>query len=344
MSRLGGWCRQGRAVAMHVWRGASSEVSYRRAAGDVGSHVTKRRVGDAELGRRCCVFVHFDAKGIVRPHTRDYLTALITDGFGIILVTNSGMLDAESESWLALRCALILIRQNRGYDFGAYRDGIAAFFQERVTAEILLLANDSLYGPLAPLGEIVERMDFGEADVWALTDSWQHRYHLQSFFVAFGPAALANTGFAAFWQQVRNVRSKWAAVHFYELWMTHHMQLAGLRCAAVWDYFLLLDAMQELHDAPELVGIIPVEQKVQRLAAERALWAWRQRIALNPTSDLWLALLQNGFPFIKRELLRFNPGHAPDLHIWHRIVREQAPQMYRLIIDDLKLTIRKQAP
>jgi len=26
------------------------------------------------------------------------------------------------------------------------------------------------------------------------------------------------------------------------------------------------------------------------------------------------------------------------------MVREQAPQMYRLIIDDLKLTIRKQAP
>ena len=77
---------------------------------------------------------------------------------------------------------------------------------------------------------------------------------------------------------------------------------------------------------------------------QRALWAWRQRIALNPTSDLWLALLQNGFPFIKRELLRFNPGHAPDLHVWHRMVREQAPQMYRLIIDDLKLTIRKQAP
>jgi len=344
MTGLKIWLRRGSALALDLWRGLMAQIFYHLAAGDYNSEVLERSAGAAALGRRCCIFVHFDARGVVRPHTREYLLALRHAGFGIIFVTNAGHLEPDSAQWLAEQCSHILIRRNRGYDFGAYRDGIATFFQERVTAEILLLANDSLYGPLAPLGEIVERMDFGAADVWALTDSWQHRYHLQTFFVAFGPAALANAGFAAFWQQVRNVRSKWAAVHFYELWMTHHMQLSGLRCAAVWDYFSLLDAMQEIHDAPQLEGIIPVEQKVRRLAAERALRAWRQRIAMNPTSDLWLALLQHGFPFIKRELLRFNPGHAPDLHIWHRMVREQAPQMYRLIIDDLKLTMRRQAP
>ena len=338
------WLRRGTALALDLWRGLMAQLFYRLAAGDHGCEVIERRAGAVALGRRCCVFVHFDAGGVVRPHTRDYLQALRQAGFGIIFVTNAGRLEPDSAQWLADHCAQILNRRNRGYDFGAYRDGIAAFFQERVTAEMLLLANDSLYGPLAPLGEIVGRMDFTAADIWALTDSWQHRYHLQSFFVAFGPTALANAGFAAFWQQVRNVRSKWAAVHFYELWMTHHMQSEGLRSAAVWDYFALLDIMQEIHDTPAPEGIIPIEQKVQRLAAERVLWCWRRRIALNPTSDLWLVLLQHGFPFMKRELLRFNPGRAPDLHIWHRMVRERAPQMYRFIIDDLKLNMRKQAP
>ncbi|WP_368419408.1 rhamnan synthesis F family protein [Rhodovarius sp.] len=338
------WLRRGQALALDLWRGFMARLFYRLAAGDYGSQVIERGTGAVGLGRRCCVFVHFDARGVVRPHTRAYLLALREAGFGIIFVTNSGVLAPDSRQWLGEHCAQILIRRNRGYDFGAYRDGIAAFVEERVTAEMLLLANDSLYGPLAPLGDIVGRMDFAAADIWALTDSWQHRYHLQSFFVAFGPAALANAGFAAFWQQVRNVRSKWATVHYYELWMTHHMLSAGLQCAAVWDYFALLDTMQEIHDAPEPAGIIPIEDKVRRLAAERALWCWRRRLALNPTSDLWLALLQHGFPFLKRELLRFNPGRAPDLHIWHRIVREQAPQMYRFIIDDLKLNMRKQAP
>lgn len=344
MTALRNWLRRGAARLVGFWRGVVAQIFYHLAAGDHGSEVIERRSGAAALGQRCCVFVHFDARGVVRPHTRAYLLALRQAGFGIILVTNAGHLEPDSAQWLAEHCALILIRRNRGYDFGAYRDGIAAFFQERVTAELLLIANDSVYGPLAPLGDTIARMDFAAADVWALTDSWQHRYHLQSFFVAFGPAALANAGFAAFWQRVRNVRSKWAAIHFYELWMAHHMQSAGLRCAAVLDYFALLDTVQEIHDAPEPEGVIPVEQKVRRLAAERALWCWRQRIAMNPTSDLWLALLQHGFPFLKRELLRLNPGHAPDLHLWHRMARERAPEMYRIIIDDLKLSMRKQAP
>jgi len=344
MTGLKIWLRRGSALALDLWRGLMAQIFYHLAAGDHGSEVLERSAGAAPLGRRCCVFVHFDAQGVVRAHTRDYLLALRDAGFGVIFVTNAGRLEPESAKWLAGHCTLILIRRNRGYDFGAYRDGIIAFFEEKVAAEMLLLANDSLYGPLAPLSDIVGRMNFATADIWALTDSWQHRYHLQSFFVAFGPVALANAGFAAFWQRVRNVRSKWAAIHFYELWMAHRMQSAGLRCAAVWDYFGLLETIQEIHDTPTPDSIIPIEQKVRRLAAERALWAWRQRIALNPTSDLWLVLLQHGFPFIKRELLRFNPGRAPDLHIWHRMVRESAPRMYQLIIDDLKLNMRKQAP
>jgi hypothetical protein len=306
--------------------------------------VTKRRVGDAELGRRCCVFVHFDAKGIVRPHTRDYLTALITDGFGIILVTNSGMLDAESESWLALRCALILIRQNRGYDFGAYRDGIAAFFEQRVAADVLVIANDSVYGPFTQFDSIITRMDFSKSDVWALTDSWQHRYHLQSYFVAFGPVALANPAFTAFWKGVRNVRSKWAAIRFYELRMTHLMEAGGLRCAAIWDYFAVVDALQDIADSSVVCSSLPIQCQALNEMAEHSLWCARRRLPMNPTSDLWLALLSLGFPFIKTELLRLNPSRTPNLVVWHRLVRDRAPQMYEKIILDLKLRVQREAP
>lgn len=336
--------RRGATLATGLWRIITARFFYHLAAGDQGSQVTERRLGSAPLGRRCCVFVHFDDRGVVKQHTRCYLSALRQAGFGIIFVTNAANLEPESAQWLSEHCALILIRRNRGYDFGAYRDGIAAFFQTGIKADLLLLANDSVYGPLVGLGELFDRMDFSRADVWSLTDSWQHRYHLQSFFLVFGPAALASPDFADFWQRVRNVRSKWAAIYFYELWMTHRMQSAGLRCAAIWDYFTLLGTLQEAHNAPPPDGSVTTEQEVRRLAAERVLSCWRRRIALNPTSDLWLPLLQDGFPFIKRELLRLNPGSVPDLHIWHGLVPKRDPQMYRLIIDDLKLSMRKQAP
>lgn len=340
MTRLRHWA----SLMRSLWRVVTARFFYHLAAGDQSSQVTERRPGLVALGRRCCVFVHFDSCGVVRRHTRCYISALRQAGFGIIFVTNGANLESDSAKWLSEHCALILIRRNRGYDFGAYRDGITALFQARIKADLLLLANDSVYGPFAELGDIFDRIDFDDADVWGLTDSWQHRYHLQSFFLVFGPAALASAGFAEFWQRVRNVRSKWAAIHFYELWMTRRMQSAGLRCAAIWDYFALLGTLQKTHNAPQPGDPLTIEQEVRRLATERILLCWRRRIALNPTSDLWQALLQDGFPFIKRELLRLNPGSVPDLHIWHSMVPQRAPQMYRLIIDDLKLSMRKQAP
>jgi hypothetical protein len=52
----------------------------------------------------------------------------------------------------------------------------------------------------------------------------------------------------------------------------------------------------------------------------------------------------HGFPFIKRELLRDNPGGAEELALWHRIAREREPALYREVIEDLKRTMRKAAP
>ena len=344
MTNIPDLLRRGHALAAQMLRRVSAEFFYRVAAGDRACQVIERRVGEVAMGQRYCVFVHFDTQGMVRQHTRDYLLALRQAGLCIIFVTNAGHLEQASSAWLDKQCALILIRRNRGYDFGAYRDGIAALFAGGTTAELLILANDSLYGPFASLADTLKQMDFAAADVWALTDSWQHRHHLQSYFLAFGPAALASTGFAEFWHDVRNVRSKWSVVYFYEVQMTQRLRSAGLSCAAVWDYLSLLDSIQEMSETPETSTSPPSKEKALRLGGEHALRCWRRRIAVNPTHDLWLELLERNFPFIKRELLRFNPGRSPDLYLWHRIVRARAPETYQRIIADLKLSMSRQVP
>jgi len=344
MTSISHLLRRGQGLATRLWRKVSAEFFYRIAAGDRASQLTEQRVGTATLCPRCCIFVHFDTQGVVRQHTQEYLLALRQAGFCIVFVTNAGHLEPASANWLARQCALILVRRNRGHDFGAYRDGIAAFFAHGETAELLILANDSLYGPFSPLADTLKRMDFATADVWALTDSWQQRHHLQSYFLAFGPAALASTAFNEFWHDVRNVRSKWSAVYFYEVQMTRRLQSAGLSCAAVWDYLSLLDSMQEISEAAEPATNLPSQEKALRRSVEHALRCWDQRRALNPTHDLWLALMERGFPFIKRELLRFNPSRSPDLYVWHRLVRARAPETYQRIIADLKLHMSGQVP
>ena len=51
-------------------------------------------------------------------------------------------------------------------------------------ARLLLLANDSVAGPFAPLGPLLARVDFAMADIWGATDSRERGYHLQSYLTS----------------------------------------------------------------------------------------------------------------------------------------------------------------
>ena len=52
-----------------------------------------------------------------------------------------------------------------------------------------MLANDSVYGPLFDLKEILARCD-ASADIWGMTDNRAGGYHLQSYFLLFRGRAL----------------------------------------------------------------------------------------------------------------------------------------------------------
>ncbi|WP_198372531.1 rhamnan synthesis F family protein [Roseomonas rosulenta] len=342
MSRLRGLALLARSLGIGLWRGAAADIGLWMAAGDTKSCVHTSIEGRAPLTGKVCVFVHYDGGGVLRPHARRYLDALTAEGFCIVFVSNSAI-GQESLDHLSGRCARILLRDNSGYDFAAYRDGILSLDIQPGRLAMLMLANDSVYAPISPLAGLFDEMDFVAADVWAATDSWQSRYHLQSYLIGFGPAALAHPGFLDFWRQVRNVKSKWAVVKHYEIGLTRTMLAAGIRCAAVFDYQSLMrraEAIVEAGGDPEPNAT----SALFRATAERALRAANRRRAANPTIDLWLLLAEAGCPFLKRELLRDDPTQVPDLFAWHRIVQDRAPTLYREIIEDLKRVMRRAAP
>ncbi|WP_431285041.1 rhamnan synthesis F family protein [Humitalea sp. 24SJ18S-53] len=337
--------RRASALSNRLWRGVSADVAFWLAKGDTVPCIRETIAGRGPLSDKVCVFVHYDGGGVLRAHARRYLDALTAEGFCIVFVSNSPLC-AESLAHLTGRCVRILLRDNRGYDFAAYRDGIFSLDMGADRPAIVVLANDSVYGPVSPLSALFDGMDFAAADVWGVTDSWQTRYHLQSYLVAFGPTALANPRFAAFWRQVRNVRSKWAVVRHYEIGMTQAMQAGGLRCAAVFDYQNLMRRAEAILDAAAEEDAPPRHSlgALMLHAAERAEHAARMRIAMNPVIDMWLMLAEAGGPFIKRELLRDDPTRLHDLVAWHRIVQSRAPALYREMIEDLKRVMRRAAP
>jgi hypothetical protein len=306
--------------------------------------------GEIVLGPRVVLFMHFDSGRRVRQQLLDYIKDLKANGRSIVFVSNSRRLRAPALAAVQSLCDAVIIRRNVGYDFGAWRDAIDFLGLPRPDTEEVILANDSVFGPLLPLGDMLRRLDYGKADVWGLTESWQERYHLQSFFLAFGPTALRAEAFRKFWRSVRPVPAKSFIVRAYEIGVTQVMVKGGLRCAALWPYETLIklvnrETLEKLIAAERTrIGKTDPVQITRKLQVLRIRDAVARRIALNPTSDLWRQLLVSGFPFIKRELLRDNPTAVEDVGDWVETVREVLAADPDPILADLRTMLKGGAP
>ncbi len=326
---------------------ALAYVSYWRSLLRRPNQVLSTWTNGRQLGRRVAVFVHYDFDGKVQPFVLPYLQALHALGFDTVFVTNSGKLTAESKALLQPLCAAVLIRRNIGYDFGAMRDGLDHVAARPDTTDMLLVLNDSVYGPLADMADMIARIDFTQADVWGATESYQNRYHLQSFFIAVGPAALANKAWAKFWKSVRPVRNKlWVILH-YEIGMTRDLLKPGLRCAALYPYRDLIaridpsSLVRHDKDDPDDTDAFVINRKTH---LKRLLYSASHRVPMNPTAELWRQLMEVRFPFIKRELLRDNPASVIDVADWRDTVRQYYAIDLAPIEDDLQRVLRDKTP
>jgi hypothetical protein len=303
------------------------------------------------LGPQVVLFMHFDGRGLVRPQVLDYMREFKANGRDVVFVTNSRKMKPQALEALKEISTGIIVRKNIGYDFGAWRDAVDFLELPRAETQEVILANDSVFGPLVPLGDVLRRLNYKKADIWGLTESWQVRYHLQSFFLAFGPTALRAPAWRKFWDSVRPVPAKDYIVREYEIGITQAMMKGDLNCAALWDYEGLVNrvAREDLTslfaegDTADTAAADPMKL-TRRLQIMRIRDGVARRVALNPTSDLWRQLLVSGFPFIKRELLRYNPTQVYDVGDWTEVVRNELGADPGPILRDLRTMLKGSAP
>ncbi len=235
----------------------------------------------ASLTSKVAILCHFDPVGDIRLDLLHYLAELGSCGFSVVLVSN-GRLREPAVSRLRERCAAVLERTNSGYDFAAWHEAMAVLCLPRSETECLLLANDSVYGPFAPLRDTLARIDFNGADVWGLTESLEIRHHLQSYFLAFGSVAMRSQAWWDYWRRLRPARSRRGAIRNGEIGLASSLDSAGLRMAALFPF------------TPASV--------------------------VNPCILRWRELLAAGHPFLKRQLLRDNPYGDPFVATWREQV------------------------
>jgi glycosyltransferase involved in cell wall biosynthesis len=242
-----------------------------------------------------CLFAHFDVNDRIDRHVLYYLNALKAEGFKIVLITSSKTLSAESLAAAREICAAVVQRENRGFDFAGWALAMEAF-PTIADARELLITNDSIYGPMRSLDVVFKTMRDRPCDFWGLTESLEIMRHLQSYFILFNRAAIKASAFRTFWSSVRALSNKSDIINKYEVQLTPALNDAGL----VADAFIPSKSQREI---------------------------------CNPTLAPWRSLLQDGFPFVKVQLLRDNPLDN-DISNWDRSIGALDYDV-RMIVDHL---------
>ena len=295
-------------------------------------------VGDGRLEGRVCVFVHFDRKGEIHDYVFHYLQALRLAGFSILFVSNAPTLRADHLKRVLDLSAIVIRRDNAGYDFGGYKDGIASI-PDLEAVELLLLANDSVYGPFSSLAAIIDKTRRLPAQFWGLTDCWDVAYHLQSYFLLFGAQSIRHESFKKFWQSVRYANSKSYIIRNYEVGLTQQLTRAGLRGAALYNSREISHAVSVAVRNGALNGdALSAEEKNYLSMVYLAL---QQGLPLNLSHYLWdYLIVKMGYPFLKRELLQKNPVSIPHIARWQDVISTVSDFDNDLIIRHLEVSLK----
>ena len=235
------------------------------------------------------------------------IATLADCGYKVLVISNSPTWDATlSENAFATMHR----PHNIGQDFGAWRQA----FEEwpgLVNMDEVLLVNDSVLGPVAPLAPILARMQGRPAEVMGMTDSRMYVEHLQSYFLMFKTPRSVDA-LATFLYNRPPLPDKASVVQHGELALYGHLRQRGITAGAEFGYETVLD-WTAAH-MPEWCNAVcrprPGEDW-EKQVRERL-----RRHAFNPTHFFWLPLLRLGFPFVKRDLLLKNPGFVPGVSNW----------------------------
>jgi lipopolysaccharide biosynthesis protein len=228
---------------------------------------------------RVAIFAHFDAENEIKPYVAFYLERLRELCTRVVFATTARLVDGQLDG-LCPKADRIIMPENCGWDFGMWKHALSQI--DVGDADELVLTNSSVFGPIHPLAPIFARMEDEPCDFWGMTDNFEWRWHVQSYFVVFKRQVFTSEAVRLFWNSVLPYRSKEPVVMSYELGLTSFLVDSGFQPGA----------------------FLPTEMWTT--------WAERRRMDLsrrwNPTLFHPMRLLSRGMPFVKCALLRDNLG------------------------------------
>ncbi|MCC0808928.1 hypothetical protein FPV16_22455 [Methylobacterium sp. W2] len=253
---------------------------------------------------KLCLFAHFDQDDLVADYVIYYLEAIRAVGFEIVVISTS-RLSMEDVFRLQSVAHDVLLRENKGHDFASWALGIERY-AELVSGQ-LMIANDSVYGPIGDLNRTLERLTSIPADFYGMIESAEIAPHLQSWLIVFEPAAHFSAAFRTLFRQDFYKMSKIEIIRNGEIGLSQSLLSHGFRMRSIFN--------GQFKNGENL------------------------KIPSNFSHFLWQEIIEfEDIPFLKVELLRVNPSRITSLDTWKDVVMGRSPDLVPMIENHLART------
>lgn len=195
--------------------------------------------------QRLGIFVFYDQHGIVSKYV-EYLLISLKEIVCYQIVVINGILQEESKNIFLRIADKIYIRENVGFDAGAYKDIFQHFLLTTKLEDYdeIVLCNDSFYGPIFPFSEIWNKIKKYKVDFWGLTrhpggvfgDGCFFPAHIQSYFLVIRRSLFLSSEFQHFWNnEVTYGKQLIDAVKGFEIKFTEYFEKNGFIGVALTD-------------------------------------------------------------------------------------------------------------
>lgn len=219
---------------------------------------------------RLGIYVFYDGKGRAASFVRVMLEALRPCLRELVVVVN-GIADDESRALFERVADRVLVRENEGLDIAGYQHAMKVLgWSHLMGFDEVLLTNDTILGPVYPLGDVFRTMDGRDVDFWGMTAYPADKpfggklvpTHLQSFWHVYRRSLVASEAFQTYWDGLPVFRDYASATHEHEIPFTQRFADLGFTWSSYVDYERFADqaSYQMLYMPMQLVrdGRCPV--------------------------------------------------------------------------------------
>ncbi|KPJ22039.1 rhamnan synthesis F family protein [Streptococcus phocae] len=193
--------------------------------------------------KRLLLYVHYHKYNKISSHVFYQLEKMRPLFSEIVFISNS-LLEEEAIEQLKKQQLFdsFIQRENKGYDFAAWHDGMNVIGFDRLDQfDSVTCMNDTCFGPLWDMEPYFEKYESDiSVDFWGMTNHTKvdtHHVHieehLQSYFMSFKRSLVASEVFQAFWTNIEAYDNVQYVIDNYETQYTKRFLDAGFHYQSV---------------------------------------------------------------------------------------------------------------